>query len=196
MLSSFLFFKKLIQFNYFIQLKKLVVLFFAMVLIFACSQPNQQSKECKLAGMYKLYISENQDEQGVWHEVPWTKGGTGYIVYDGLGHMAVQITPKGYTDFSWLSESESIIAEKVAEKTDSMTEDELKEAVKVFASSYVYIANYSIEDTADIVQHHRISSSIPDIWGTTVRRSFIFSGDTLILQILNGNRRLKWIKQP
>ncbi len=178
--------------KYFGSLLKMLTLLSVILIITSCTQTRKQSKESRLHGMYKLYISENQDENGNWHEDPWTKGGTGFIVYDGLGHMAVQITPTGYTDFKWLSESESIIAEK----TYSMTEDELKEAVKEFASSYVYIANYTIEDTTDIVRHHRISSSIPDIWGTTVRRSFMFSGDTLVLQILNGNRRLKWIKQP
>jgi hypothetical protein len=175
---------------------KLIGIILVAIVLNACSTKNQQKKEKLLSGMYKLYITENQDENGVWHEDPWTKGGTGYIVYDGLGHMAVQITPEGYSNFKWLPASESIIAEKVAAKTDSMSVDELKAAVREFISSYVYIANYSIEDTADIVQHHRISSSIPDIWGTTVRRSFHFSGDTLILQILDGNRRLKWIKQP
>lgn len=57
------------------------------------------------------------------------------------------------------------------------------------------VANYTIEDTADIVVHQRISSSLPVVWGTTVRRALKFSEDTLILRVLNGNRRLKWIKQ-
>lgn len=167
----------------------------SIVWITACKQKNCDHPGNELAGLYQLYISENQDANGNWHEDPWTRGGTGYILYDGQGHMAVQITRKGYQDFNWLPERESIMPEKVDEKIDSMPVDELKAAVREFSSSYVYIANYTIEDTADIVQHHRISSSIPAIWGTTVRRAFYFSGDTLILQILNGNRRLKWIKQ-
>jgi hypothetical protein len=95
-----------------------------------------------------------------------------------------------------MDEESSINVDKVKEKTDSMSVDELKAAVKEFVSNYVYIANYAIDDTADIVIHQRISSSIPAIWGTTVRRSFSFNGDTLILKNLNANRRLKWIKQP
>lgn len=164
-------------------------------IILACSKNKPDDGKSKLAGMYKLYISENQDSNGVWHEDPWTKGGTGYIIYDGLGHMAAQITQRGYKDFNWLSEKESIIPKRVQEKIDSMSTEELKAAVKEFSSSYVYFADYTIDDTANIVSHHRIASSIPDIWGTTVRRAFSFSGDTLILRILNGNRRLKWIKQ-
>ena len=165
-----------------------------LVLFSACSN-SKNSRVEKLVGMYKLYIIENKDSSGEWRQQDWGKDGDGYIVYDGKGHMAVQITPKGYKDFQWMDEESSIDNKKVKEKTDSMTTEELKEAVKEFSSSYVYVANYSIEDTADIVVHHRISSSLPVVWGTTVRRAFSFSGDTLILRVLNGNRRLKWIKQ-
>ncbi len=167
---------------------------FIPVLLSACSN-SKTSRIEQLAGMYKLYIIENKDSAGEWRQQDWGKDGDGYIVYDGKGHMAVQITPKGYKDFQWLEEESAIDIKKVKEKTDSMTIDELKEAVKEFSSSYVYVANYTIEDTADIVVHQRISSSLPVVWGTTVRRAFTFSGDTLILRVLNGNRRLKWIKQ-
>ena len=63
--------------------------------------------------MYKLYIAENADSNGVWHEDPWTKGGTGYIVYDGIGHMAVHITRQGYNDYKWLPEEESLRPERI-----------------------------------------------------------------------------------
>jgi hypothetical protein len=77
-----------------------------------------------------------------------------------------------------------------------MSIDQLKEAVKAFSASYVYAGNYTIEDTADVVKHERISTSIHSPIGSTVRRAFTFSGDTIILRVMNGNRRLKWIKQP
>ena len=169
-------------------------LLFIPVLISACSNSKSNRTE-QLAGMYKLYIIENKDSADEWRQQDWGKDGDGYLVYDGKGHMAVQITPKGYKDFQWLDEESAINKDKVKEKTDSMSTDALKEAVKEFSSSYVYVANYSFEDTADIVVHQRISSSLPVVWGTTVRRAFSFSGDTLILKVLNGNRRLKWIRQ-
>ena len=175
---------------------KIFVLLSGILFISACTRNIKDTGQDQLAGMYKLYISENQDSSGAWHEDPWTKRGTGYIVYDGMGHMAVHITREGYQDFYWMGEEESLITEKVNAKIDQLSVDELKAAVKEFSSSYVYIADYTIEDSADIVQHHRISASMPAIWGTTVRRAFSFNGDTLILRILNGNRRLKWIKQP
>lgn len=169
---------------------------FILVLLSACTNKSKTNRNEQLSGMYKLLIIENKDSSGVWREQEWSKDGDGYIVYDGKGHMAVQITPKGYKDFKWLDEETSINSERVKEHTDSMSVDELKAAVREFVSNYVYFADYTIEDTADVIQHHRISSTIPAIWGTTVRRAFTFSGDTLILRILNGNRRLKWIKLP
>jgi hypothetical protein len=173
-----------------------IIFLIISVLISACSGKSKTNRTAQLAGMYKLYISENADSNGVWHEDPWTKGGTGYIVYDGMGHMAVHITRKGYNDYKWLPEEQSLRDYFINKKLDSMSTDELKEAVRAFASSYVYAGNYTIEDTVDVVKHERISTSIHSPLGSTVRRAFTFSGDTIILRVLNGNRRLKWIKQP
>jgi hypothetical protein len=165
-------------------------------LLMACSESSKPGRNKLLAGMYKLYVAENADSNGVWHEDPWTKGGSGYIIYDGSGHMAVHITRKGYNDYKWLPEEESLREERINQKLDSMSTEELKNAVRAFASSYVYMGNYTIEDTADVVRHERISTSIHSPLGSSVRRAFMFSGDTIILRVLNGNRRLKWIKQP
>ncbi len=175
---------------------KLFTLLFSIILLSACADKKKPDINSQLAGMYKLYIIENKDSSGIWRQQQWSGNGEGYIVYDGKGHMAVQITPKGYKDFKWLSEEASINVDSVNKYIDTMSVDQLKAAVREFVSNYVYVADYTIEDTADVIQHHRISATIPAIWGTNVRRSFAFSGDTLILQILNGNRRLKWIKQP
>jgi hypothetical protein len=180
--------------KFFIAIYSLAVLLF-ILLLSACTERKPNDINSQLAGMYKLFIIENQDSSGAWHEQEWAKGGDGYIVYDGRGHMAVQITPKSYQDFKWLSEEGSINNDSVNRHIDSLSVDELKTAVKEFSSSYVYFGTYEIQDTADVVVHHRISSSIPVIWSTTVRRAFTFSGDTLILKPLNANRRLKWIKQ-
>jgi hypothetical protein len=84
-----------------------------------------------------------------------------------------------------------------------MSLEDLKAAVMNFSSNYVYVADYSVNDTANIITHKRISSSIPSVWGTEVKRAFTFSGDTLILsvenssvlKVLNVNRRLKWVRQ-
>ena len=174
----------------------LFYLIFTCLIFLGCFENKPADNRSRLAGMYKLYIAENADSNGVWHEDPWTKGGTGYIVYDGMGHMAVHITRKGYNDYKWLPEEESLRDEKINQKLDSMSTEELKDAVRAFSSSYVYAGNYTIEDTMDVVKHERLSTSIHSPVGSTVRRAFTFSGDTIILRVLNGNRRLKWIKQP
>jgi len=175
---------------------RLIIFLITSVLISACTGKSKPNRNKQLAGMYKLYIAENADSNGVWREDPWTKGGTGYIVYDGMGHMAVHITRQGYNDFTWLPEEESLRPERVNQKLDSMSTEELKATVRAFSSSYAYVGNYTIEDTIEVVKHHRISTSIHSPLGSTVRRAFAFSGDTIILRVLNGNRRLKWIKQP
>ncbi len=111
--------------------------------------------------MYKLQSVEVQDSAGIYHHDP-SSGGTGYIVYDGKGHMAVHIIPKEYEEYKWvLPENESLYPEKVKEKMDSMSVDELKAALGEFVSNYVYVANYSVSDSANIIMHDRLSHTIP-----------------------------------
>ena len=167
----------------------IIVVFFT-----ACQDKPVVTRIGLLHGMYKLHIIEMKDSAGKWYQQEWGKGGDGYILYDGNGHMGVHITPKGYKDFPWLDEESAINNETVSAKTDSMKMDELKSAVKEFSSSYVYFGNYSVDDTANVITHYRITGTIPAVWGTTVKRKFTFSGDTVILEPVNGNRRLKWIK--
>ncbi len=174
-------------------MKRYLLLFLAIYLV-ACSSPTK-NKNSLLAGMYKLYKIESQDSAGTWKESGRYNGGESYIVYDGLGHMAVQITPKGYNNFKWLEEEQSINEKIVKEKIDSMSLPELKAAVAEFASNYVYVGNYTVDDTANIVTHSRITATIPRVWGTEVKRKFSFSGDTIILKPLTANRRLLWIRQ-
>ena len=174
---------------------RLCPLLFAAIYLTACSNPPKTNKNKLLAGMYKLYKIESQDSAGIWKESGWYNGGESYIVYDGLGHMAVQITPKGYKDFKWIEEEQAINEKMVKEKTDSMSLPELKAAVAEFASNYVYVANYTVDDTANIVTHKRITGTIPKVWSTEVKRRFSFSGDTIILKPLDANRRLLWIRQ-
>lgn len=161
----------------------------------ACATKQPADTNSKLAGMYKLVIIENMDSSGVWHEQPWARGGDGYIVYDGKGHMAVQITPQGYKDFPWINEEATINTDSLKHKLDSMSADELKAAVVEFASNYVYVGNYTIDEEVGVIQHDRISGTIPAVWNTKVKRKFSFKGDTIILEPLTVNRRLKWIRQ-
>lgn len=186
-----------------ISMKQLLKLFIASIVVLAftvtsCSsnqiKENQQTSNDRLAGMYKLLFIQLPDSTGVYHEQDWAKGGQSYILYDGKGHMMVQIIPKDYQDFKWLKEEDAIDAAKVKARTDSMTEDELKAAVREFASCYTYVADYSI-DSGNVITHHRLASSMPDVWGTDVKRKFEFKDDTLILQVQGVNRKLYWLRQ-
>lgn len=171
-----------------------IFIFSVFCLLNACKTAPNADRRTLLNGMYKLEIVQNMDSAGNWQEDNWAKGGTGYILYDGAGHMMVQITNAGYKDFPWLNEMEAIIPEKITARMDTMSLPSLKNSLATFSSDYVYVANYTIDDTADIVQHNRISASIPGNWNTSVRRAFQYSGDTLILSCLDRNLRLKWLK--
>ena len=166
-----------------------------IILLSACKTEKPADTNSKLAGMYKLHIIENMDSSGIWQEQAWAKDGDGYIVYDGKGHMAVQITPQGYKDFPWLNEEETINEDSLKQKIDSMTVPELKAALTEFASNYVYVANYTINDSTGVIQHDRLSHTIPSAWNTSVKRKFTFKGDTIILEPITVNRRLIWIRQ-
>lgn len=167
----------------------------ALALASSCGKKSKADRMKALAGMYKLLIIEKVDSSsGQWKEETWASGGDSYIMYDGLGHMAVEITPKDYKNFTWITENQTTDMEVLGHHVDTLSEAESKAALRKFATNYVYFANVRLNDTADIVSHDRVSGTYPVIWGTAVHRTFRFSGDTLILQILNGNRRLKWLR--
>ena len=167
---------------------------FLIYVLLGCSDKSTTSRNDQLAGMYKLLKIEVPDSSGGWRQEDWAKGGESYILYDGKGHMMVQIIPKGYEKFIWLKEEDAINTVKIKAKTDSMSVNELKTAVNEFASCYTYVANYTIDDQS-VITHYRLTSSIPAIWGTDVKRGFVFNGDTLILQNLATKRKLLWLKQ-
>lgn len=150
----------------------------------SCTQKTQ-SPDTKFSGSWKLEKIESiADTNDKWNYDSVFTGWTGYITYDGQGHMGVQITPKGYKDFN------------VSRSTDSLSNKELKELVKLYQSNWVYFASYKI--TGNTIEHLRLSATEPKNWGTTLTRDFEFRGDTLILtahEIVNGKKsRLYWGK--
>lgn len=167
----------------------------SLAFLVSCGKKSKEERMKALAGMYKLLIIEQMDStSGQWKEETWASGGDSYIIYDGLGHMGVEITPRDYKNFTWLTENQTTNMEVLGHHVDTMSDASRKDALKKFASNYVYFANVRLNDTADIVSHDRVSGTFPIQWGTAVHRTFRFSGDTLILQIVNGNRRLKWLR--
>jgi len=136
-------------------------------------------------GMWRLEKIESFDmHSGTWLYDSAFSGWNGHIIYDGQGHMGVQITPKGYQDFN------------ANKNIDSLSNEDLKELVKFYQSNWVYFANYGI--TGRTVEHKRLSATNPREWGTVLKRDFEFRQDTLILtahEIMGGKKsRLWWVK--
>ena len=169
----------------------------SLIVLMATGCTDKTTHNSTLAGMYKLSRIENFDKATKqWREDGLGKDGDSYILYDGIGHMAVHITSKGYKDFTWLPERQATGKEFLERYIDSMPSEQLRPALKEFTSSFVYTANYSVDNDSGIVTHNRLSSSVPSVWGTQAKRRFAISGDTVILTFLDGTKRLKWLKQP
>jgi hypothetical protein len=165
-------------------ISKLLFALFILLFFSACRN-KEQTNESKFSGMWRLDKIESFDNaSGKWLYDSTFTGWTGYIIYDGQGHMGVQITPKGYKDFD------------VNKDTDSLNNDGLKELVKFYKSNWVYFADYKI--TNNIIEHKRLSATEPYNWGTVLTRDFEFRNDTLILtahEIVGGKKsRLWWVK--
>lgn len=163
-------------------------LLFWTIFLFAsagCNVQHQLAAPKKFQGMWKLDKFEIVDTtNGNWITDTTRIGYTGYILYDGQGHMAVQQTPKGYSDFD------------TNKNIDSLNIQELKKLAKFYRSNFVYFANYKIDST--VINHKRLSATNPKDWGTTLTRDFEFKGDTLILtaheKINNTKFRIRWIR--
>lgn len=169
--------------------RRFIFILLIALVIAGCNQPHKTISHKQFQGLWKLHIIEVKDSTGIWKEHHWNKGGDSYIIYDGLGHMAVQITPANYKDNKVKAPRTSI---------DSLSIDELRSDLKVYSSNYVYMANCKILEKEQIIEHHRLSHTYPFDWGVVVQRQFEFSGDTLILMPVEPQNplRLKWIKQP
>ena len=167
------------------EIKLLLGLLF-LATIYSCSTKTQQAGN-KFDGMWRLDRFELFDSlANRWTDDTTRIGWSGYILYDGQGHMGVHITPKGYKDFD------------TSKNIDSLNQDELIAVAKFYKSNAVYFANYTLSENS--VVHNRLSGTEPNNWGISLTRDFIFKQDTLILtpQEINAGQkqklRLRWLK--
>jgi hypothetical protein len=156
-----------------------------IMMIGSCIDKKGANMENQFRGMWKLDKFESYDSMSKkWSDDVTRIGYSGFILYDGLGHMAVHLMPKAYSDFN------------PEGKLDSIGKDELRDLAKIYQANYVYFANYKIENGA--VYHTKLSATNPKDKGSIAIRDFEFKGDTLILkpkEKINGLRlRLKWIR--
>jgi len=151
-----------------------------------CKHPRPASS--RLRGLWKLDKYESQDSvSGLWHAAANRIGYSGYILYDGIGHMAVQLLPPGFE-----SKNNEI-------DLDSSSCEEIKPLLELQLKSYSYFANYKMPSSENEIEHDRISSNHSREIGVKVERLFEFRGDTLILTarepIAGLKTRLRWVRQ-
>ncbi len=168
---------------------KIEKLIFALVLMSSFNyKVNGQSNSSEhIKGLWQLDKYEAFDSTtGKWHDAPKRIGYFGYILYDGAGHVAVQLFPPG---FRKINDSTRI---------DSLNIDELKQMTTIQSKCFIYFANYTILAGQNVIEHHIRSSNHPNDIGTTAKRNFEFKGDTLILtanELIGGSKtRLRWTK--
>ena len=167
------------------KINKFIFFIILSLMAVCCINKKGPNMEDKLRGMWKLEKFESYDSiSRKWGNDVTRLGYTGYILYDGLGHMAVHLLPKAYSDFDSNN------------KLDSLSLEELKNLTKIYMSNYVYFANYKVENGA--VYHSKLSATNPKDKGTVAIRDLEFIGDTLILkpkEKINGLKlRLRWVK--
>ncbi len=157
---------------------------FILSTFFGCKSHAPEA-DLQFNGMWRLEKIESLDKKsGEWtYDSTFTRW-NGLIIYDGQGHMGVQITPKGYRDF------------KPSHDLDSLNPESLKELVKFYQSNWVYFADYKI--TNHTIEHKRLSATNPNDWGSSLFRDFEFRHDTLILTahetVAGKKSRLWWVK--
>src|SRR6266487_3336258 len=114
----------------------------------------------KFRGMWKLDKYESFDSvKSKWYDSPNRIGYSGYILYDGIGHMGVQLLPPRFKDVD------------NDKNLDSMGGEELRKILRLHSTSFTYFAVCNITDVNSI-EHHRLSSNNPKEWGTIITRNF------------------------
>ncbi len=165
---------------------KFLVFILAVASFHACRSYPYQSLSA-FQGLWKLDKYESFDSlTGIWFETPTRMGYTGFILYDGQGHMGVELLPPNFRNIESLP------------RADSTNTKMLYLALALYSSSFEYFGFCSLSQHPALIEHHIISSNHPSEVGTTVKRAFAFRGDTLILtaqeRIGGLITRLRWIK--
>jgi hypothetical protein len=166
-------------------MKQILLLLAAIISLQACNQETQKTDYDRFTGRWSLDVVQvKADSLSPW--VPRTdhyKGRNGFIIYDGMGGMGVHHVTEHYDDYSIQGKG----------GLDSLTPADLRH----LANNFVYFGGYTVLPDSAIVEHHIESHINPAAWGSTARRKYRFSGDTLILQPIRDRYpmiRLKWVR--
>lgn len=154
-----------------------MIIISTVFLLGSCKKQNNN-----LVGLWKLEIIEQKDSiSGLWNE--WNDGLQGYLLYDDVDNMAIHLTPKGFESFK--------------PKSTSSEDSTYVEDLDYLTQSYNYFAKYKIDNDKNIVEHSRLSHSIPREWNKVVHRKIDLDSDTLVLTTLENSKspmRVKWTK--
>ena len=139
--------------------------------------PNEQFKGLWILDKYESYDSL----AGKWVIEPSRIGYVGYILFDGAGHMAIQITPADYNEFD------------LSKKADSLGK---KVVSNYHSNNLIYFADCKVDGNE--MDNKILSSTNPESIGAILTRDFEIKGKTLLLtpkNKLNGSKiRMKWVK--
>lgn len=122
------------------------------------------SAMARLVGVWSLEAIRDRLPDGRLGDHPdFGPNPSGLIVYTGSGHVSVQFMRSGRT--AWRQEEEPT----AAERADA-------------AGGYgAYAGRYEVDEAAGVVLHHVETALIPNRVGVTLKRSFSFEGDLLML---------------
>lgn len=144
--------------------------------------PSKHRVKNNMTGGWSLY-SMDLFSDSLNEYAPFLGGMQGNLVYDGKGHMSVQLQRADYNDFTG--------------EVNNFTEENSDEALRHLTMNYCYSGTYVILPGDTIIEHHRLLHSDPGDAGSVVQRRISYANDTLILQPLeeqNAGFRLKWVK--
>lgn len=126
----------------------------------------------KLQGMWVKESFTLQNDKGAWEEFDWHKGGKMYLIYDGIGGMALHSTSKEYIDFFNLTQMKNKkdkVSYKMKNKGNNKNQEKYKD---IYKENYVYFGKYEIK--GDTLIHTKISHTNIDEIGTKSLRKFYF----------------------
>ncbi len=152
-----------------------------MICILSCNQSTNNLHK-KMQGLWKLvYFEEYNAQNRKWQLDSQRIGYHGYLLYDGVGHMAIHLTPKDYN----YSSSDA----------DSLPLDSLKKQFAYLSTNYVYFGNCLLKDTA--VTHTKLSATDTRDIGKKAMRLISFQHDTLCLttaeKVKGKKLKLSWV---
>ncbi len=158
--------------------------FYILLLLLVCSCKIKNTNQ-EMQGLWKLEKFEYWNAvSNSWQIDSNRIGYHGFIIYDGLGHMAIHLTPSSYDSFEFKANLDS---------TDLIG---LRKQLKNQKTNYVYFANYSMQDST--LKHEKISATDPKDAGKVATRYYKMDSDTLWLstaeKVQGKKLRLKWIK--